>query len=380
MAVAIKRNNSGLLKFYHFTSDPASDFTKYEIVAPTVWSQAGSLWFQTQTGFDAIQRRNSLTTAACVTVRARPDSDFSFPLPMCFVNDSPDDAGQLSGYRIYGQVGSTTLILSKRYGGASSTLSSTTIAALVKGTYYLLRVYVDSGTIYGKFGTTAFTKELSGSDGDMTSGSAALRAGHANTFDWFDIRTSHKVVMTALPSGYYLKVSDGTTAAKAAESSGTATVDAGAVLFPLASVSVYDGDPDSGGSLVCDLDTGDYADMGGGDEYTYVTIVDKEFTADSYVKATTLKTFLSDAYIKSTSEETITVDSFVAERLVKELSLDGYISVPNYVNITVDGYVLGTVEFVFTVDGIIAGAYLTRTYPILPTYRNYPSLLREYPT
>jgi hypothetical protein len=26
-----------------------------------------------------------------------------------------------------------------------------------------------------------------------------------------------------------------------------------------------------------------------------------------------------------------------------------------------------------------SGAYLTRTYPIIPTYRNYPALLRKYP-
>jgi len=62
-------------------------------------------------------------------------------------------------------------------------------------------------------------------------------------------------------------VSDGTTTAKATASVGTAVVDAGAVLFPLASVSVLDGS-----NNVVETYSA-LTDMGGGDTFAYSSIV-----------------------------------------------------------------------------------------------------------
>ena len=138
------------------------------------------------------------------------------------------------------------------------------------GTWFPVRLWVSSG-VKARYGATALSSYMSSNDTNFTE---SLYGGGSITtvnlvMDNLDIRTGVTVTCTGLPTGYYLKVSDGVTTAKAAESSGTATVDASAVLFPLALVTVYSGDPDAGGVLVTELDTGDYADMGGGDVFEY---------------------------------------------------------------------------------------------------------------
>lgn len=276
--MTLTRTTAGLLVFDHFTSDPTDNYTKYEVLPTTAWSQEGSLWSQTSVNVDAIQRRNSLTTAACVTFRTRLNSDNAFPICMCFTGDTTDGDNQLPCYRLFSSVGSTTLTLGKRYGGASVSIDTETITALAKDTYYLFRVYVASGVVYSKFGISALTVALSGNDSDITSGSGALRAGHQVSFDWHDIRTSHIVTCTNLPAGWKFKISDGTTTAQATESGGTATVDAGAILFPLANVQVLN-DSDEVIETYTSL-----SDMGGGDTFQYAQTKTITITSDVYTK------------------------------------------------------------------------------------------------
>jgi len=124
-----------------------------------------------------------------------------------------------------------------------------------------------------KVGQSALTASASQTDGTYAGSlypGAFLRYSVTNNenIDWLDARTSHQITVSSLPDGSSVVVSDGTTTASADTAAGTATVDAGAVLFPLASVSVYSG-AGGGGDLLATLTTGDYADMGGGDVFTY---------------------------------------------------------------------------------------------------------------
>jgi YD repeat-containing protein len=267
----LTRTCSGLLAYDAFSSDCSSNYAKYELVPTTAWSFSSGKWKQTAAPADAIQRRNSLTTCACVTMRAAGSSDISgresFPIIGCYAGDTPDAGGQIPCYRLWTQVGQTWINLGKRDGGVSTTLDTDTITAPTKNTFYLYRVYYDPalGRIYGKLGQTSFTTSLDATDSALSSGSGCIRAGQSCAFDWLDLRISHQITCTGLPTGYKLEVSDGTTTASATESGGTAIVDAGAVLFPLGQVRVLD----SSNQEVTKLTCADLADMGGGDVFAY---------------------------------------------------------------------------------------------------------------
>lgn len=136
------------------------------------------------------------------------------------------------------------------------------------------RVYADGTTITARSGTGGvFTGVASTTDATHSApyyGGGLLRYTNEDV-DWFECRSSHKVTVTGVPTGYWVRVYDGTTAAEAQESGGTAVVDAGAVLFPLSTIQIRTASG-GGGTLIYELDTGDYDNMGGGDSYTYAAV------------------------------------------------------------------------------------------------------------
>jgi hypothetical protein len=132
----------------------------------------------------------------------------------------------------------------------------------------MVRGYISGGTVYARFGYTSLGAGISASDATYAQGSFGFRCSWDIKHDWVDARPAHTVICTGLPAGSSVVCSDGTTPASADTAAGTATVDCGAVLFPLASVTVYSS-TGGGGDVLVALDTGDYADMGGGDSFEY---------------------------------------------------------------------------------------------------------------
>jgi hypothetical protein len=275
--MGITRTTSGLLVYDEFTFDTRSLYT---VSGPDYWSVSGGTMLYD--GGDVARytglRRADISTAKCVSVRAREVAHSPYYTHYLGVGSSGcDDATyhQPNGYYLQAQAHASWVDLRKRVSGTSTKLGSTLVTpvARVAGTYYLWRLYIASGHVIGKFGETALADLVDYDD----SGGSPLTEGHvyfwAHTYDtdwdWLEARTSHLITVTGLPTGYYAGVSDGTTQATAAESSGTATIDAGLLLFPLARVSVYDGDPAGSGVEVAYLTGSTIVDMGGGDTFAY---------------------------------------------------------------------------------------------------------------
>ena len=249
------------------------------------------------------------------------------------------------------------------------------------------RLYRDGANIIARCGQAALDVSVSTNDetweADLYAG--VRSANPANQADNLECRTSHLITCTGLPDGYWFKVADAVletgTEAKAQASSGTATVDAGAVLFPLYWVGVFDGDPDDGGSLVETITYLTHADMGGGDAFAYsedVVTYTKEFTSDSLIKATQQYDFDVDGRIKDTStillatdaivkaieeatitadgrimatgQKDITVDSLVKSRLLEEFETDALITERTVKSITADGRIKDVVETTITTN------------------------------
>ena len=132
-----------------------------------------------------------------------------------------------------------------------------------------MRLYVHAAGVVARSGATSLAVAITSDDTTyrdaVTYGGISVGATGSATIDDFDLRTSHLVTCSGLPTGWKFQVTDGTTTATATESSGTATVDAGAVLFPLAEVRVLNGaDAEQVHILAATL-----ADMGGGDVFAY---------------------------------------------------------------------------------------------------------------
>ena len=251
-----------------FSSDTLANYTE---AGGKTWTISGGVL--STSGANTSLRRADLATIKCGTVRNKMSSWGGYP-GMVGVGGSGEDSGINipNGYYANSQGSTTASRLKRCVGGTLVDLALESTSARSTNTYYLWRVYISGGTIYYRHGSTALDQAL-GNAAD-----ANFAAGHifvynydtsTMTVDWLDGRPSHLITCSGMTEGHYLRVSDGTTAAEAAASgAGTASVDAGAVLFPLASVQIRTAAA-GGGDLIAELDTGDYADMGGGDAFEY---------------------------------------------------------------------------------------------------------------
>ena len=133
------------------------------------------------------------------------------------------------GYWLHNDGG--TMRLMKFVDEASTALATASASGAMR-----LRIYVYDGVVYAKAGKVVDGTLPYGCSASNTDWTAPFQGAVYETpgqyFDNFDCRTSHLITCSGMTEGHYLRVSDGTTAAEAQESSGTATADAGAVLFP----------------------------------------------------------------------------------------------------------------------------------------------------
>jgi hypothetical protein len=262
--MGLTRSSSGLLVRDEFGSDSSANYNVYSTNTLAVSGGVAAITAQ------GPALNTTVGGAKCVTAKGkRSASGTRINGPLLNMNNTVETSNDVDGY---GVGNSTNWSLNRYDNGAGTRLGTSSSGVPSAGNWAVARVYLTATGVVGRFGTTALSYSISASDTAHTGTGYGGFTGYGESglqSDDLDVRTSHLIICSGLPTGYYLKVSDGTTTAKAVESSGTATVDAGAVLFPLATVGVYDGDPDSGGTLVVELDTGDYADMGGGDAFVY---------------------------------------------------------------------------------------------------------------
>jgi hypothetical protein len=266
--MGLTRTSSGLLWFDDFSSDTSA---QYSILN---WSPSfadGRIHKTTSNAGSMV--KTGITTAKCVTTRLK-FSDLSACGAGVLLSDGVYTTFH-RGYDCFAQPNASRWYLyywnqSGSYSNKGGVGYPFTFEA---ETNYLCRIYalpdhyfrIRAGATDLSVGTAQYQDAITlGSE--LTGGMSGYST--KNDHDWLDIRTSHTITCTGMTTGHYLRVSDGTTAAEAQESSGTATVDAGAVLFPLATVQIRTAAA-GGGDLIAELDTGDYADMGGGDAFAY---------------------------------------------------------------------------------------------------------------
>lgn len=261
--MGLTRTSSGLLVRDEFSSDSSGDY--YPTSGNTIAVASGELYASAANSGCA---RKTYNTAKCITALGEMDDDYGNGAAY-YANENIGSAAAWDGYKIHYRTAGA--YLSKYVDGSATDLANIACGYLGTNTVHT-RVYLTATGVTGRIGVTAFTH--SGSSTDTTYTAAAYGGLHfrkesaAYGIQWLDIRTSHLITCTGMTTGHYLRVSDGTTAAEAQESGGTATVDAGAVLFPLASVQIRTAAA-GGGDLIAELTSTDYADMGGGDAFAY---------------------------------------------------------------------------------------------------------------
>lgn len=267
--MGLTRSSSGLLVYDAFGSDTLANYTFTATAGEPTWEVSSGVLSQTTASPNSggMGGRTGQSTVKCVTGRYRRVGSGSYSALAIVGNFTPDASGYFPSYMA--KIGAGDFALWKRASNGTSSLATASYTNTASS-YYQSRIYINDGTVYGLHGTTDFSgASLNASDAAYSAGAAGFLVYKTGGVDWFEARTAHTITCTGMTEGHYLRVSDGTTAAEAAASgAGLASVDAGAVLFPLASVQIRTAAA-GGGDLIAELDTGDYADMGGGDAFKY---------------------------------------------------------------------------------------------------------------
>jgi hypothetical protein len=259
------RATSGLLIYDGFGTDTRANYSQ---TGSGTWTVTGGKLHQDAGGMSS-RRQSSISTAGCVTA----GHHYTFNDKRSVLTLATATAGQYSLYRGYFvQKYQSTITLQKCVNDTTITALATLGSTGITGDTpqgLVSRVYRAGNDVYGRIGATALVNVGSASDTAFTSSlSGAVWMQGLEDIDWLDIRTSHLISCSGMTDGWYLRVSDGVTAAEAVASGGTATVDAGAVLFPLSSVGIYTA-ASGGGSKIAEITSAALADMGGGDAFTY---------------------------------------------------------------------------------------------------------------
>lgn len=265
----LTRQSSGLLLRDDFSTDTSADYDAYGI---TFAVEDGKLSMDISASGPIV--RKAINGALCVTTRVAPNNDSNYCGGPALWQHSPiDAAADVDGYTgcKYGTTNAYSLPFTDN---VLASLGYQAVEGWTKGVYWQQRLYRDGPALHYRFGPSGLVSVISGDDATYTSGLyPGVYCRYQTLFDYLDARTSHLITCTGLPTGYWFKVADAVldtgTEAKAQESGGTATVDAGAVLFPLYWVGVFDGDPDDGGNLVTTITNLTLSDMGGGDVFAY---------------------------------------------------------------------------------------------------------------
>lgn len=264
--MGLTRSSSGLLLYDDFSSNTEANY----IISGddgSGWAVTGGAFVGTPAG-DSFARR-AYTTCKCVTARVKQTTVSGW----CkFVGLGGSNTLYYDvfpyGYWIESNNSTTALNLIYCHSGGTDLIDSWATSARSNDTYYLWRLYLSGNTVYGKFGGAALADLDSCAHSTYTQGTAYLGCEGSSAWDWFEARTAHTITCSGMTDGHYLRVTDGTTAAEAAASGGTATVDAGIVTFPLTSAAIYTA-ASGGGSKLAEITSGTLADMGGGDAFAY---------------------------------------------------------------------------------------------------------------
>lgn len=259
--MGLTRSSSGLLVRDEFSSDTSGNYTHTNEAGSTDGSITGGYMVSPgdSTGSNRFRWvHNSSGGSKCATVLV--DNATIATLGAVVLCQNADDVRDYYGYLNYGNK------YVYRVADDSGTYLGAGGNTDTKPAY--IRMYKTAAALVIKYGGSALADYFSVNDTTYASGLAGFKSVAYAKYSMFEARTAHTITCTGMATGHYLRVSDGTTAAEAQESSGTATVDAGAVLFPLATVQIRTASG-GGGDLIAELDTGDYADMGGGDAFAY---------------------------------------------------------------------------------------------------------------
>jgi hypothetical protein len=269
--MGLTRSSSGLLLRDDFGSDTLANWT--EAGGRTGdWSITGGTLLKSNTG-DTTRRRTDITTAKCATMRVK-EADVTSAYTKLYVGgagaNTSDWPYACQGYCVQTYDTAEAMWVDWKDASTNNNLSSEpgdTLYTRVVDTYYLTRIYIDSGYVKVRQGQTVLAGTLSYANNQFTQGHIGV-GGYVGTatFDWVEARTSHLITCSVMTDGHYLRVTDGTTAAEAVASGRTATVDAGLVTFPLTSVAIYTA-TGGGGSKIDEITSATLADMGGGDVF-----------------------------------------------------------------------------------------------------------------
>jgi len=264
--VALRRVTKGLLLYDDFSTDTEANYEGNH----AYFAVSGGAMVSSGVPGDVYLCRADIFAAKVMTCRAKSSSWTANYQTPCVVGGS-DVYGTFmpSGYIVQLESTADQCYISCYPNGGSGayTIQSAVSVDLTDDTYCLWRLYIHGGRVYLKQGATALVSRHDEADATHTAGHIGINA-YAGTcsWDWVEARTSQLISCTSMPPGAYLRVSDGTTTAEAQAVGGTATVDAGLVLFPLTSVQVRTASG-GGGSLIAEITSATLTDMGGGDVF-----------------------------------------------------------------------------------------------------------------
>ena len=372
--MCLTRLSSGLLLLDLFDTDTSAD---YETSGGTVSVSGGAL----SIGANGWVQRLSITGVGCSTVVGSRESGRN-ACPWLGQATPITTAANQDGYDA--AYNNTSIYFRKITNGAAADIGSNHFAT--NGAATTRSYYTASGVVI-RCGSTAggvLNAYVSVADTTYTAknyGGIFFYGNNSLVVYSLELRTSYLIACSGMTDGHYLRVSDGvSTPQEAVASGGSASVDAGAVLFPLASVQIRTAAA-GGGDLIAEITSATLTDMGGGDAFTYTedfTQNNKEITTDSLIKATQQYDFDVDGRIKDTStillatdaivkaieeatitadgrimatgQKDITVDSLVKSRLLEEFETDALITERTVKSITADGRIKDVVETTITTN------------------------------
>ncbi|MHB1345121.1 MAG: RHS repeat domain-containing protein, partial [Thermoleophilia bacterium] len=257
----LTRTVQGLLFRDDFSTNSLSQYQIANEMNTPVWSFSSGILSQTWGLAWGSLSRTDITDARLVTGRLRPVSSSPQADVLTATGDREATGKAFPGYAA--RLTPYSVSIQKRAGGAWTSLASTSVSAT---DYQLLRLYTDGSTIRLRLGVNDLsTVSLSATDSTYTQGSGGVRAKAVSYFDWVELRRSHTLRVTGLPAGARIKIVKGGVSREASESTGTATVDVGDLLFPLDTLQILDPD----GRLLEEVGTLEFSDLGGGDVFAY---------------------------------------------------------------------------------------------------------------
>ena len=258
----LTRTQTGLLLSDDFTSDSLSNYTTANESGTATWSIVSGVLSQTTRLTTGSLTRDGISQAACATASISRSYGSEAVADLLVATGAPQ-GGAFPGYSA--SISTDTASIQKRAGGTWTQLASTAYATS-RGTFRQVRLYAKNGTVYLKAGATDLSEiDLSASDSTYAAGSGGFRSYSECDYDYLELRRSADVTVTGLPTGYLVRVTQGSQTADATASSGTAVVDAGPLMFPLDRIEIFD----ASAMKVAELSSADLADMGGGDTFAY---------------------------------------------------------------------------------------------------------------